>query len=163
MIRQSLNLPQIATLLVKHDLIETALAAQARTRRPIQPRGTSCGRFGQRLFVQRTIRAISQSASRFSVATFGSCASSRWVRQSRQASRSALAPLTTHLLPPVTLVRCPIIGPSAGDGMPQSWAEKQDRLARKRRDRVLVWGGLAAVASLVTATLVLLQEVLVLQ
>src|SRR4051812_24558847 len=30
-------------------------------------------------------------------------------------------------------------------GMPQSWAEKQDRLARKRRDRVLVWGGGAVV------------------
>jgi hypothetical protein len=42
------------------------------------------------------------------------------------------------------------------DGMPQSWAEKQDRIARKRRDRVLVWGGGAVVASLVTAILVLL-------
>ena len=32
--------------------------------------------------------------------------------------------------------------------MPQSWTEKQDRRARKRRDRIIVWGGLAAVAGL---------------
>ena len=61
---------------------------QARTSRLTQPRGTSCSRFGsQRFFVQRTIRAISQSASRFSVATFGACAWSRCSRQSRQARR----------------------------------------------------------------------------
>ena len=48
-------------------------------------------------------------------------------------------------------------------GMPQSWAEKQDRLARKRRDRVLVWGGGAVVASLVTAILAFFSKALAAQ
>jgi hypothetical protein len=41
--------------------------------------------------------------------------------------------------------------------MPQSGTEKQDRRARKRRGRIIVWGGLAAVAGLVSGILVLLQ------